>query len=86
MRAVRFTWNQRDGGRVGLPDAGFLAQQSLGVVESHNARWLGFVEDQNADQLVMAQGKLLPVLVKAIQELSAQVEALKAEVQTLKGA
>jgi hypothetical protein len=86
LRSVRFTWNQRDGGRVGLPDSGFIAQQSLEVVEQHNARWLGLVEDQNPDQFSMTPGKLIPVLVKAVQELSAQVEALKAEVKTLKGA
>ena len=85
MEAVRFTWNQRDGGRVGLLDSGFIAQHSLSVVESHNAHWLGLVEDTNPDQLVMAPGKLIPVLVKAMQELSAQVDALKAEIQTLKG-
>jgi len=43
----------------------------------------GLVYDVNPDQLEAGYGKLLPVLVKAIQELSAEVESLKAQ---LKGA
>jgi hypothetical protein len=79
LRPVKFTWNQRDGMRVGLTDAGFIAQESLDAVNKHNADWIGLVEHQNQDQFAMAPGKLIPVLVKAIQQLSSKVESLEAQ-------
>ena len=79
LRPVKFTWNQRDGMRVGLTDAGFIAQESLDVVNKHNANWIGLVENENENQLAMTPGKLIPVLVKAIQQLSAKVDSLEAQ-------
>jgi hypothetical protein len=79
LRPVKFTWNQRDGMRVGLTDAGFVAQESLDVVNRHHADWIGLVDNQNPDQIGMSYGKLIPVLVKAIQQLSAKVDSLEAQ-------
>jgi len=79
LRPVKFTWNQRDGMRVGLTDAGFIAQESLDVVNKHNANWIGLVENENENQLAMTPGKLIPVLVKAVQQLSAKVDSLEAQ-------
>ena len=78
LRPVRFTWDQRDGGRVDLPDSGFIAQESLEVVESHDVDWLGLVDHQNPEHYEMSYGKLIPILVKAVQELSAENASLKA--------
>jgi len=79
LRPVKFTWNQRDGMRVGLTDAGFIAQESLDVVNKYNSDWMGLVDHQNLDHLEMSPGKLIPVLVKAIQQLSAKVDSLEAQ-------
>lgn len=79
LRPVKFTWNQRDGMRVGLTDAGFLAQESLDVVNRHNANWVGLVENENENQLAMTPSKLIPILVKAVQQLSAKVDSLEAQ-------
>jgi hypothetical protein len=79
LRPVKFTWNQRDGMRVGLTDAGFIAQESLDVVNKYNANWIGLVEDENKDQLAMTPGKLIPILVKAIQQISAKVDSLESQ-------
>jgi len=65
--------------RVGLTDAGFIAQESLDVVNKHNANWIGLVENENENQLAMTPGKLIPILVKAIQQLSAKVDSLEAQ-------
>jgi hypothetical protein len=46
----------------------------------------GLVFDDNPERLEAGYGKLLPVLIKAVQEISAQVESLKAEIATIKGA
>ena len=40
--------------------------------------FLDLVMDENLDKLEAKQGNLIPVLVKAIQELSAKVTALEA--------
>jgi len=42
------------------------------------------VFDDNPEKLEAGYGKLLPVMVKAIQELSAKVDALQAELNLLK--
>ena len=65
--------------RLGLTDSGFIAQESLGVVNKYNSDWMGLVDHQNPDRLAMAPGKLIPVLVKAIQQLSAKVDNLEAQ-------
>jgi len=68
----------RDGAKVGQKEAGFIAQeldeaqQDAGVDEI-----LDLVLKSNPDRLEATQGKLIPVLVKAIQELSAEVKELK---------
>lgn len=69
LRPVKFIWNQRDSGRVGLDDLGFIAQESLETVNKYNANWMNLVDNQNPEKLEMSYGKLVPVLVKAIQEL-----------------
>ena len=40
--------------------------------------------EENPEKLEASYGKLLPVLVKAIQELSSEVKSLKEELETLK--
>ncbi len=68
-------WRQRN---VGQKEAGFIAQeldeaqQNAGVEELMN-----LVLKTNPDRLEAAPGKLIPILVKAIQELSAEVKSLK---------
>jgi len=43
------------------------------------------VSDENPDKLEFAPAKLITNLVKAVQELSAQITALQSEISTLKG-
>jgi len=80
LKPVSFTWNMRDGGKVGVADTGFLAQD-LVVAQCVSGNIIpGLVYGVNPDRLEAAYGKLIPVLVKAIQELSAEVAALKAKI------
>jgi hypothetical protein len=76
LRPVKFTWNARDGSKVGLQEAGFLAQDVQAA--QGDDTYLQLVLDSNPDRLELTQGRLIPILVKAIQELSAEVAALKA--------
>jgi hypothetical protein len=68
-----FTW-KRDGSKA----AGFIAQEAAAVVESHDAEYLGFVDDNN-EYMGVSAAALIPVLVNAVKELKAEVEALKAK-------
>lgn len=81
LKPVAFTWNMRDGGKVGVPDTGFIAQDLKAVQEQTGVSIPGLVYESNPDRLEAGYGKLLPVLVKAIQELSAEVESLKAQLK-----
>ena len=73
----QFKWQTRDGNiKDGSIRAGFIAQE-LDEAQGTN-RWLQLVMDDNPNRLEANEGHLIPVLVKAIQELSAKVTALEA--------
>ncbi len=57
----------------GKKDFGFIAQE----VKELDDDTLRLVYDENPERLEMSYGKLVPILVKAIQELSAEVKMLK---------
>ena len=80
LRPVEFVWDDRDEeGRHDVADFGFIAQDLKAAQEDvEMADVLKLVYDENPEKLEASYGKLLPILVKAIQELSAEVEALKA--------
>ena len=59
----------------GKKDFGFIAQE----VQQLDDDTLRLVYDENPDKLEMSYGKLVPILVKAVQELSAEIELLKAQ-------
>jgi hypothetical protein len=59
----------------GKKDFGFIAQE----VQSLDNDVLRLVYDKNPDKLEMSYGKLVPILVKAVKELSDKVKALEAK-------
>ena len=78
LKPVKFTWNMRDGAKVGVQEAGFVAQDLDKSQQDSDAEdYLSLVLKNNPDKLEASYGKLVPVLVKAVQELSQQVEELK---------
>ena len=78
LKPVSFEWNQRDGGRIGIKDSGFIAQDLIQLEDEYNAHaHLQLTLRDNPDKYEATPGKLIPVLVKAIQELSAELETLK---------
>jgi len=78
LKPVSFTWNQRDGKRVGIKSAGFIAQDLLELQnDSLIGENLDLVSDSNPDQLEARYTNLLPIMIKAIQELKAEIELLK---------
>jgi len=58
---------------------GFIAQEVDEAATAAGADWMQIVYKSNPERLEMAPGKLIPVLVKAIQELTARLEALEAK-------
>ena len=73
LKPVTFDWNMRDGAKVGIKDLGFIAQD----LQEVNDDYTQLVEDKNPEKLEASYGRLIPVLVKAIQELKAEIELLK---------
>jgi len=81
LNPVKFQWQTRDGnGKDGTYEAGFIAQELQSAQQYADADYLGLVMDSNPDRLEASYGKLVPMLVKAIQELKSEVEQLKANV------
>ncbi len=84
LQPKKFIWDNRpetdaDGeeyfsANKGKKDIGFIAQE----LQTVDDEWLNLVYDSNPDRLEASYGKLIPVLVKAIKELKARVEALEA--------
>jgi trimeric autotransporter adhesin len=85
LRPVSFVWNMRDGGKVDVPEFGFIAQELKQAQKDAGVTVPNLVLDDNPDKLEASPATLLPILVKAIQELSAELKVVKAELAALKG-
>ena len=85
LKPVKFVWNDRDEeGKHDVEDFGFIAQDLKAAQEESEASYLNLVYDENPEKLEASYGKLLPVLVKAIQEMSSEIKSLKEEILILK--
>ena len=88
LNPVSFTWNTRDKAKVGIKSAGFIAQELLALQKQSNiGDNLDLVSEDNPEKLEARYGNLLPVIVKAIQEESAEkdkeIKALKERLDAL---
>lgn len=79
LRPVAFTWNMRDGGKVGIPDIGFIAQELLEAQERCGVKVPNLVLEADPDRLEAAYGVLVPILTRAIQQLTEMLDCEKAE-------
>jgi hypothetical protein len=80
LKPVSFDWDRRDGTFKDKKDTGFIAQELDEVQVKYNVEdYLELVSKDDPDRLEASYGKLIPVLVKAIQELSEEVSSLKSE-------
>jgi trimeric autotransporter adhesin len=86
LNPVKFTWDMRDGAKVDIDEAGFIAQELDQAQQDHDAEdYLQLVLKDNPEKLEASYGKLVPALVKAIQEQTALITALTARITTLEG-
>jgi hypothetical protein len=78
LKPRKFKWNLRNT-KVdrGKPSAGFIAQEVLETVEAFNAPYTNLIDTNDLNQYTFAQANMIPMLVKAIQELAAKVKALE---------
>lgn len=81
LRPVEFVWDDRnEEGKHDVLDFGFIAQDLKAAQEdAEMAETLNLVYESNPERLEASYGKLIPVLVQAIKDLSAKVEALEAK-------
>ncbi len=95
LRPRRFRWNKRDlkrgtpaerPAKLGPEEAGFIAQELDAAQTEASADWVGLVLKNNPERLEASQGKLIPILVKALQELSEQAKALTVRIAQLEAA
>ena len=79
LKPVEFVWDDRDKtGKHNIKDFGFIAQDLKKSQEDINlAETLKLVYEENAEKLEASYGKLIPILVKAIQDLSKEIKILK---------
>jgi hypothetical protein len=78
LKPRKFKWNHRHTNNdKGKQASGFIAQEVKEVLDNENIDYTGIVNTNDPDQYMIAQANLIPILVKAIQELSEEVKALK---------
>ncbi len=75
LKPVTFEWNTRDGAKKDIKDLGFIAQDLKEIDDDY----LGLVYESNPEKLEASYGRLIPILVKAIQELSEEIKKIKNE-------
>ncbi len=73
----------RDGGKVDIPEFGFIAQELQQAQIDQGVTIPNLVYDINPDKLEASPGTLIPVMVKAIQELSAKIKTLEDRLNNL---
>lgn len=77
LQPRQFTWATRDGSsKDGKVEQGFIAQELLEAAGADKDK-LNLVYESNPEKLEATAGNLIPILVKAIQELSARVTELE---------
>jgi len=81
LKPVSFTWNMRDGGKVGIEETGFIAQDLQQVQQETGINIPNLVFDENPERLEASYGTLVPALVQAIKDLSLKVNDLEAQVK-----
>jgi hypothetical protein len=93
LKPRQFNWDKRewyennisDGSKMQeAPTAGFIAQELDEVQTAQNTEWLNLVLKDNPEKIEATPGNLLPIMVKAIQELRAESVELRAENKELR--
>jgi hypothetical protein len=84
LQPRKFDWKEGKGKGI-LSDRGFIAQEFETVFPDMIEEWLD-TPPEGEEPYKAVNANLIPTLVKALQELKAELDATKAEVALLKGA
>ena len=85
VKPREFNWDRREWYENGIsdgskiqdhPTAGFIAQEFDSLQNTEHAEWLNLVLKNNPDKWEATYGNLLPVIVKAVQELKQKNDEL----------
>ena len=83
LKPRKFKWDLRNSDVDKDKEAsGFVAQEVQEILDQTNTNYTGIVDTNNPDQYTVAQSNLVPILVKAVQELSAEVKQLKQQLKS----
>ena len=78
LQPRKFEWDLRNSEvDRGKAASGFIAQEVDDIVREHDVDYLDLVDKNDAERYTLAQTNLIPVIVKAIQDLSAKVDSLE---------
>ena len=84
LRPVQFKWKVREltqsdknCAKNGMMRTGFIAQELKESMPNGENNILDLVGEENPERLEVKQGNLIPMMVKAIQELQAKVVSLE---------
>ena len=92
LKPRQFNWDKRewyknnisDGSKMQqAPTAGFIAQELDEAQTTQNTKWLNLVLKDNPEKIEATPGNLLPIMVKAIQELNKQNKELTDRIAAL---
>ena len=84
INPVKFVWNTRDGSKMNIPEFGFIAQELQDAENSIGVKVPNLINTNNPDRLEASYGTLIPIMVKAIKELSALTAKQQEEIELLK--
>ena len=84
IRPRKFTWdkrilnnNDKNFSKNGKEELGFIAQELLESMNENNKDLINLVSETNPERLEIMSGNLLPIMVKAIQEMSKKIKDLE---------
>ena len=85
VKPRKFTWNHRhtttDNGKEAI---GFIAQEVLETVEEFNVPYTNLVDTNDPEHYTLGATNLIPILVKAIQELDTELSGVNTELAQVK--
>jgi len=83
LNPVSFDWDMRDGGKIGISEIGFIAQELQQAQIDSQINIPNLVYDINPDKLEASYGVLIPIMVKALKEQQALIDELKQRILNL---
>ena len=82
LKPVSFVWDMRDGGKIGINDIGFIAQD-LQQSQIDIGINIPNLITGNDEKLEAAYGVLIPIIVKALQEANDKIKLLEQRIFNL---